>query len=180
MLGRGGKSYFTIEVTDTAALRLIQRSRALSSALDKVLPHPIKFKNVWQMARGGGTALYGWKATPPDVSFVALGMICTTTENPPELTCMRCVPLIWCVPSRKPPVKIWDDSGAGGGRPGSIWAINSINLIAIVQGHDIPMDTFYDLNSERFFLTEEMINNISTGATHREESGTFPNLRNKK
>ncbi len=65
---------------------------------------------------------------------------------------MRCVPSTWCVPSKVSPVKIWDDSGAGGGKPGSMWTINSYDMIAIIPGHEPPKETFYELSSNRFFM----------------------------
>jgi hypothetical protein len=65
---------------------------------------------------------------------------------------MRCVPAAWCVPTSVAPVQIWDDTGAGGGKPGSIWAINSMSLLAFVPGHDAPSDQFYDLSAPKFFI----------------------------
>jgi len=59
-------------------------------------------------------------------------------------------------------VKIWDDSGGGGGRPGSIWTINSTSLVAVTAGHDAPKDVFYELSSQRFFLDENMINPLGS------------------
>jgi hypothetical protein len=47
---------------------------------------------------------------------------------------IRCLPQIWTKPSKLKPVKLWDDTGAGGGRPGSAWIINELNMIAIVAG----------------------------------------------
>ena len=49
----------------------------------------------------------------------------------PSVTCMRCVPIMWCEKSHFTPVKIWDDVGAGGGKPGSIWVINSLGMNAL-------------------------------------------------
>ena len=74
------------------------------------------------------------------------------TDEPPDVTCMRCVPLKWCTPTKTVPTKIWDDTGAGGGKPASMWTINSMDMLAVVQGHDAPKETYYELNSNRFFL----------------------------
>ena len=49
----------------------------------------------------------------------------------PSVTCMRCVPIMWCEKSHFTPIKIWDDVGAGGGKPGSIWVINSLGMYAL-------------------------------------------------
>jgi hypothetical protein len=53
------------------------------------------------------------------------------------------------------PVQVWNDTGAGGGRPGSIWIINSMDHITVVAGHDAPKETFYELASNRFFMSED-------------------------
>ncbi len=65
---------------------------------------------------------------------------------------MRCVPISWTVKSKIVPKKIWDDSGAGGGKPGSMWIVNSLEMVVIVPGHDAPKEEFYDLNSSKFYL----------------------------
>ena len=49
----------------------------------------------------------------------------------PSVTCMRCVPVMWCEKSHFTPIKIWDDVGAGGGKPGSIWVINSLGMYTL-------------------------------------------------
>ena len=71
-------------------------------------------------------------------------------DDPPDVKAMRCVPAAWCVKSKVAPRKIWDDTGAGGGKPGSIWIINSLEMLAIVPGHDTPTDDFYDLRDSKF------------------------------
>jgi len=52
--------------------------------------------------------------------FVAMGMVATETEEPPNRDCMRCVSVHLLQESTFEAAKIWDDSG-GGGRPGSVW-----------------------------------------------------------
>jgi hypothetical protein len=73
-------------------------------------------------------------------------------EVPPSIEIMRCVPLAWCIPTKVVPTQIWNDTGAGGGKPGSMWTINSLDMMAIVPGHDKPTEVFYELNAARFFL----------------------------
>ena len=73
-------------------------------------------------------------------------------DESPDVKSMRCVPSGWCAKSKVVPKKVWDDTGAGGGKPGSMWIINSMDMVAIVPGHDAPIDDFYDLNSTRFFV----------------------------
>ena len=47
---------------------------------------------------------------------------------------------------------MWDDSGAGGGKPGSIWTVNSLDMVAIVPGHDAPKEIFYEFKKKDFSL----------------------------
>ena len=65
---------------------------------------------------------------------------------------MCCVPVAWCVPTTFTPVRVWDDTGAGGGKAGSVWAINSMRLIAFAAGHEAPAEQFYELAAPRFFI----------------------------
>jgi hypothetical protein len=79
-------------------------------------------------------------------------MVTTGTDDPPPRTCMRCVPRSWVVPSTAKPKLIWDDSGSGG-RAGSVWAMNSLGLMAVTQGHSAPTgEEFFDFTTARFFL----------------------------
>ena len=142
--------FMVVELTDNGTTRL-QTSRASATVIAKVFPHPLRFKLAWQLK--SSKPVFAWRAVPPD-GFIALGMVCTTDEEPPDLTVMRCVPQEWCAASKGRPRKIWDDSGAGGGKAGSIWAVNSMDLIVFVAGHDEPRETFYDLKSSRFFLNQ--------------------------
>ena len=80
----------------------------------------------------------------------------------PDITCMRCVPRDWCKPSGYL-AKVWDDSGSGG-RQGSIWVFNSLNLVGFVSGSDPPRQKGYDLKSSRFFLQEYSDTNSSNVA----------------
>jgi len=160
--GRNAKRFLTIEVVDQATIRM-KRSQTLAAVLNQVFPYPLRYKQVWHLSRGV-KPFYAWKPLAPD-NFVALGMVCTTTDEPPDVTVMRCVPLAWCKPTTVHPTKVWDDSGAGGGKPGSIWTINSMDMVAVVVGHDPPKEEFYEFNSSRFFLEGFQLNkgNIQFG-----------------
>ena len=76
-------------------------------------------------------------------------------QEPEELEC-RTIPLKWVDRTKLPPKPVWEDSGTGG-RPGSVWSINAMNLIALAKGHDAPQEMFYDLRGDRFFLRPEDI-----------------------
>ncbi len=73
-------------------------------------------------------------------------------DEEPKTDVMRCVPFSWCIPAKVAPTKIWDDSGAGGGKPGSIWTINSYDMITVIPGHEPPKESFYEVSSNKFFL----------------------------
>jgi hypothetical protein len=148
----GNARYLLIEVTDMNQLRL-SKSKVTTAVLASVFPHPLRFKQVWQLQRGD-KSIYAWKAIAPE-GFVAMGMICTCTDEPPNETSMRCIPKAWCVPTKVKPTKIWDDTGAGGGKPGSIWTVNSMDMIAVVPGHEAPKDEFYLFRDHRFFMDEK-------------------------
>jgi hypothetical protein len=65
-----------VEFTDNATIRM-KRSRVLNSVISAMMPHPLRFKQVWHMARGS-KSLYAWKAVAPD-GFLALGMVCSAS-----------------------------------------------------------------------------------------------------
>jgi hypothetical protein len=153
------KKYQCLEVTDYATIRL-KRGQIMRSVLAKFFPHPLRYKKVWSMSRGD-KSLFAWKAVPPE-GFVAMGMLCTVMETPPSIDAMRCVPLAWCVPSKVVPSQIWNDTGAGGGKPGSMWVINSLDMVAVIAGHEQPKETFYELNAARFFLENTKIKAVPT------------------
>eukprot|EP01083_Nonionella_stella_P217298 780264_1 len=71
---------------------------------------------------------------------------------PPNVRTMRCVPKSWLRESTFVH-KVWDDSGSGG-REGSIWLFNTMNLAGFVAGHDPPARRPWDLRSRRFFLRD--------------------------
>ncbi len=50
----------------------------------------------------------------PGLTCSAKGMVATTTEDPPAIDAVRCVPKGWCVQSKVKPKLVWEDSGAGG------------------------------------------------------------------
>jgi hypothetical protein len=137
--------------------------QVMAAVINHICPHPVKFRQVWHFARGA-KSLYAWQPVAPD-QFVALGMYITTSPDAPDPKVMRCVPLTWCTPAKIAPVKVWDDAGGGGGKPASMWLINSMGMFAIVTGYDAPRDTFYELNSSRFFVDSAHMPNLAKEAS---------------
>eukprot|EP01050_Picozoa_sp_SAG11_P001056 SAG11_NODE_43_length_20795_cov_11.860456_4_plen_908_part_00 len=78
----------------------------------RFLPHPRRFNQVWNKQLGEDS-FFVWKPIPPGKNFVAIGMVVTTTDEPPERETVHCVPRRWVVPTAFEPHMIWDDSGTG-------------------------------------------------------------------
>jgi len=93
---------------------------------------------------------------PPSANFVSLGMIGTTSPDPPSLLAMRCVPKGWTVPARSDSKCIWDDNGTGGKR-GSFWFLNTLNLMQCTDSHERPESVCFDLASKRFMASEGLV-----------------------
>jgi Ca2+-binding EF-hand superfamily protein len=143
---------FYLTVSDSSSVLGWFKSKSCYLILNALCPHPLKFRQVW-MSRGGEKSLYAWEAVPPTKDFVALGHVFTTSPDEPALSEVRCVPRVWCVPAIVEPKCIWDDAG-GGGRRGSIWVINSLSNVCVVEGHEKPKGReFYDLVQNKFMAT---------------------------
>jgi Ca2+-binding EF-hand superfamily protein len=147
---RDAKDRLCLEVTDTTG-SWVGGSSWLPHVLDKYMPHPARFRLAWSVTHGSNP-FYAWEPVPPGEEFVALGFIGSNDEKQPDVKCMRCVPRDWCKPSGYL-AKVWDDSGSGG-RQGSIWVFNTMNLIGFVSGNEPPRQKGYDLKGTRFFLKE--------------------------
>ena len=139
-----------LEVTDTSG-SWVGGSSWLPHVLDRFLPFPARFRLAWSITHGSNH-FYAWEPVPPGEEFVALGFIGSKIDKQPSVKSMRCVPRSWCKESTMLK-KIWDDSGSSG-RAGSVWVLNSMQLIGFVSGSDAPRKRPFDLNSKRFFLKE--------------------------
>ena len=82
-----------------------------------------------------------------------MGMVATTSENPPPLDAVQMVPKEWTVVSKMRPQLLWTDEGTGG-RAGSLWTINRIGLFAAVSGHKAPPGPFYDFKADTFLVLD--------------------------
>mmetsp|Transcript_15005 Transcript_15005/g.34018 ORF Transcript_15005/g.34018 Transcript_15005/m.34018 type:complete len:145 (-) Transcript_15005:203-637(-) len=129
-----------------------QQSSFLVSVVQQFLLPPVRLTQIWCKRFKGQRQLYVWEAVPPE-GFVALGMICSTTEVPPPVESMRCVPLSWVRLSTLEPEKLWDDAGSSGAQ-GSIWIVNRLRLIAVTPGHNAPSGPFYDLKWDQGILSQ--------------------------
>ena len=91
-----------LEVTDSGVTLQLGSSEWLASVVEQLLPPPVRFKLAWHSMQHK-PPLYVWRAIPPSSYFVALGMIATTSEEPPPLSAISCVPRAWCERQAAPP-----------------------------------------------------------------------------
>jgi Ca2+-binding EF-hand superfamily protein len=147
---KGSEKYETIVLTDVATIRM-KRAQTLAAVLKNLFPNPLRYREAWHMKRGA-RSLYCWKGIAPD-NFACLGQVFTCTDAPPKLTDIRCVPAKWVIPSQMQPQKIWDDTGSGGGKPGSLWLINDMNMVVMVNGHEAPgKEECQQLSEKKFYF----------------------------
>ena len=125
-------------------------SKIITIVRDKFCPHPIRFHQVWSQYKGE-KPLFAWEPIPPSEDFRSLGMIVTTSDTAPPLTCVRCIPKRWTKKSTIVPRLVWNDAGTGG-RAGSIWIVNELGLIWVKSGHDPPEGPFYTVKGEKFYV----------------------------
>ena len=154
-----------IEVSDTGA-GMMSNSEHLAAVIEQLLPTPLRFRLVWHApvtsAQGGATVqLHVWRAVPPGPQFAAVGMVATTSEEPPPLTALRCVPRRWLVKENYAATMMWSNEGEGG-RAGSFWTSGTqLQTLLAVQGHEAPADELrWRVHSERFFAEPEKLKDI--------------------
>lgn len=137
-----------LTLTDTTSWRVFKSQHLDQEIIDILLPHPIRYVEVWRH-KAGDRQLFVWRPIPPSSGFVSLGMLATPSDDPPDVTECRCVPRSWTVSSTFRPIQIWKDAG-GGGRPGSFWVLNSLGLLQGTEQHSLPKGEYYDLHSPEF------------------------------
>ena len=139
-----------LRIRDTKVGKTSRDSDHIQDVLARYLPHPKRFHQVWNK-QTGDQELYCWKPVPPSKRFVSLGMICTTTDEPPPVEAVRCVPHAWVKPVTEEPTAVWNDAGSGG-RPGALWRTNTEGMVAAAQRHTPPHEVFYTLKTHEFFI----------------------------
>eukprot|EP00966_Prymnesium_polylepis_P012161 279241-Prymnesium_polylepis.2 len=154
-----------LEVTDTAAA-LGSGSEHLQGVLEQLMPPPLRFRLVWQ-DKAAARPIYLWRAVPPSAEFVALGMVVTTTEEPPARgsAVMHCVPRRWCVPRpRAPPKLLWKEEGASA-RAGSIWSSGpQLGTMVASLGPDMAaaQEACFELEADRWFAQPDRLADLVT------------------
>ena len=143
----------------------MQQSKWLSIVVRRCFPHPQRFHQVWSV-QTGSQPLFIWEPVPPSDDYVALGMIATLSEaTPPSVKSVHCVPREWVDPSVQDMKMLWGDAGASG-KPGSLWAAGSLQLLVGAPGHHPPKGTSWELRRTRFTLgdTESRLGATSSGS----------------
>jgi hypothetical protein len=156
--GIGGQSdgqiRFYLSVTDVTNWRVFKSEHLEDVILDVLLPHPIRYVEVWRQRRGD-RPLFVWQPIPPTTDYVSMGVIATTSETPPLPQACRCVPRVWVIPTTEKPKRIWNDAGSGG-RAGSFWVMSRTNLLQVTEGHNQPKGDFYDFHKNTFMANHRL------------------------
>mmetsp|Transcript_12381 Transcript_12381/g.40453 ORF Transcript_12381/g.40453 Transcript_12381/m.40453 type:complete len:541 (-) Transcript_12381:709-2331(-) len=130
-----------IELCDTYTFRR-NRGRLLAAAAERLCPPPLRFRQVWHLSQGE-RSVYGWAPVPKSDTFVALGHVATRHPEPPDVRCVRTIPLAWC--DRYAPLSelgqtpAWTNSSLGG-RKGALWRQFSTGLLIVGRGHGLPSE----------------------------------------
>ena len=103
----------------------------------------------------GATPLFVWEPIPPSPEYVALGMIASHSEDAPSVREVHCVPRSWVAPAPELTKMLWSDSGASG-KPGSLWAAGSLNLLVAAAGNEAPSGKAWRLVRSRFTLGDHV------------------------
>merc|ERR1712227_333080 len=150
----GGNARMIMEITDTSC-NYLTKSALMDVVTSTICPCPVRYRQVWSFFYGSNEGLYVWKPVPPTEDFVSLGMVISTSDDPPPLDAVHCVPKRWVIKSTTKPKMVWSNKGTGG-KPGSIWVVNSLNTLYAVQGHTLDSNEFFpDVTSNRFFFSPE-------------------------
>lgn len=108
----------------------------LNRFLGTFFPHPIRFRQIWR-SKDTSNALYIWVPVPPSSDYVAVGMLCTTVDEAPDLEELRCMPRLWAEPRSGPLFKAW--SGTGVDRSvASMWLSGDTGVLQVSTTEEPP------------------------------------------
>ena len=168
------------ELEDMAVFLPFWRGSVIDRVLDQYAPHPQQFRKVWQVQIGGGLpSFFAWEPVPPgdgDGQYVALGMVITTSDEPPPPTSVRLMHRSLCCASRTEPVELWNDRGLGGA-PGALWTVNNLGCVWATKGYDQPRGTgdggaFWELKDWPLQLDSTLLlDEAGDHSEHGEDSG---------
>ena len=138
---------YTLEMTDLT-INAVQQSKWIALAARQLLAHPVRFHQVWSV-RTGTHPLFVWEPVPPNDQYVSLGMVGTQEEETPPVRSVHCVPREWVEPAPEMTKMLWSDAGSSG-KPGSLWAVGSLQLLVAAHGNESPGNKSWRLKRSRF------------------------------
>ena len=115
----------------------------VTAVRDRWLPTAVAFRRLWEITTGR-TSLYVWTPVAPE-GFQAIGLGVSTTPEAPALDSVRCLPNAWVVPASAKPRLLFDNVGMQSRKPGGLWRIGSMGLLALGRDRD-PPELALDLN----------------------------------
>ena len=123
------EQFMTLQLTDNATLRM-KRAQTQAAVMKESIPASGEVqRNLAHEERS--ELIVCMKPIPPE-GYASLGQLFTSTDRPPDVRTIHCVPSSWVIKSTRPPRKVWDDTGAGGGKAGSMWIVNNMNMVIII------------------------------------------------
>jgi hypothetical protein len=132
----------TLEIIDDGGSGLTGSAK-LPAILRRAMPLPTRFQLAWSV-QTGKQMVFVWRAFSPSPKHTTIGHVATTTDQPPPLNSIRCVPKRWLRPAIMPPACVWENSGTGGKR-GALWVVNQLGCMEATTNGEEPKACCLDL-----------------------------------
>lgn len=124
----------------------------LKRFLGTFFPHPIRFRQIWR-SKDKSNALYIWAPVPPSSDYVAVGMLCTTVDEAPDLEELRCMPRLWADPRSGPLFKAWSATGMDG-TVASMWLTGDTGVLQVSTTEEPPeMYEMSPMPDKKFYIS---------------------------
>lgn len=124
----------------------------LKRFLGTFFPHPIRFRQIWR-SKDKSNALYIWAPVPPSSDYVAVGMLCTTVDEAPDLEELRCMPRLWADPRSGPLFKAWSGTGTDG-TVASMWLTGDTGVLQVSTTEEPPeMYEMSPMPDKKFYIS---------------------------
>ena len=91
--------------------------------------------------------MFIWEPIPSETAFIAVGYICTSSDDQPDPTSVRCIPRKWLtIQSEQENMVstklVWDGAGSPGA-PGGLYRVSQLGLLVGVKGAGGPGDLIH-------------------------------------
>ena len=93
-------------------------------------------------------------------------------DPPPSTKSVHCVPAAWVERAPDSIKMLWSDEGASG-KPGSLWAAGTLQLLVAAQGHTAPDETSFNLRRTRFTLADPSPGGAALGVTGSTDTSRY-------